>query len=249
MAFFRNVQVRWMPIKGDSFLTIALERPGASGDQGDFEDRIELQNIKGHFPAPDLSAEWRLGGRDWGYVEIAGIVRYIEWDDLLDDQFDLSGDEVGWGLNLSSNIKLGDSTIRWSALYGEGIENYMNDAPADVGIRINSGNPRRPIEGELLPVLGISAFIDLGLGRACQLGDRLLAGRHRQLERAVGRRLQDRPVRDRQHHVLPGQERDDGTGAPVGRARELQGRLHVGRLPHPVLRQVQLQPHVGRKLG
>ena len=30
MAFFRNVQLRYMPIKGDSRVTIALERPGAS---------------------------------------------------------------------------------------------------------------------------------------------------------------------------------------------------------------------------
>ena len=34
MVWFRNVQVRWMPIKGRNSVTIALERPGASGDQG-----------------------------------------------------------------------------------------------------------------------------------------------------------------------------------------------------------------------
>ena len=51
MVFFRNVQVRWMPIKGDSSLTLALERPGASGDQGIYSDRIELQNIKAPLPA------------------------------------------------------------------------------------------------------------------------------------------------------------------------------------------------------
>src|SRR5262245_2966224 len=70
MVFFRNVQLRWMPIQGDTRLTVALERPGASADQGEFEDRIELQNVTGHFPYPDLSAEYRLG-RPWGYVEIA----------------------------------------------------------------------------------------------------------------------------------------------------------------------------------
>ena len=63
MAFFRNVQVRWMPIQGDTRMTIALERPGASADQGDFADRIELQNVRGRFPYPDLSAEYRLGAR------------------------------------------------------------------------------------------------------------------------------------------------------------------------------------------
>ena len=43
MVFFRNVQVRWMPIQGDSRLTIAVERPGASADAGSIADRIELQ--------------------------------------------------------------------------------------------------------------------------------------------------------------------------------------------------------------
>ena len=35
MVFFRNIQVRYMPIQGDTRMTIALERPGASADQGD----------------------------------------------------------------------------------------------------------------------------------------------------------------------------------------------------------------------
>jgi hypothetical protein len=160
MVFFRNVQLRWMPIQGDTRLTIALERPGASGDQGDYDDRIELDGISSHFPLPDLSAEYRLG-RPWGYVELAGILRYIEWEDNLDDGFDLSGDEVGWGLNLTSNIKLDKNVLRLGIVYGEGIQNYMNDAPADIGIEDNFSDPVRPIVGKALPMLGVSAFIDL----------------------------------------------------------------------------------------
>ena len=67
MVFFRNVQFRWMPLKGDSRITLALERPGASADQGRYADRIELQDVRPHFPAPDFSGEARLG-RKWGYV-------------------------------------------------------------------------------------------------------------------------------------------------------------------------------------
>lgn len=160
MVFFRNVQVRWMPIQGDTRLTFALERPGASADQGNYQDRIELDNVRGRFPYPDVSAEFRWG-RDWGYIELAGIARYMEWDDLLDDQFDLSGDDMGWGVNLSSNIKLGNSVLKLQAVYGEGIENYMNDAPADIGIRNNFSNPTRPIVGEALPLLGLVAFLDI----------------------------------------------------------------------------------------
>src|SRR5688572_21671985 len=67
MVFFRNVQFRWMPVKGDSRITFALERPGASADQGRYADRIELQDVRPHFPMPDISGEARLG-RKWGYV-------------------------------------------------------------------------------------------------------------------------------------------------------------------------------------
>lgn len=160
MVFFRNIQVRWMPIKGDTRLTIALERPGASGDQGRFEDRVELDDVKARFPLPDLSAEYRMG-RDWGYVEIAGMLRHIEWDDLGTDQYDLAGSATGWGLNLSSNVKLGKpNTLRLQVVYGEGIQNYMNDATADIGIEVNPGDPVSPIKGVAIPMLGIVAFLD-----------------------------------------------------------------------------------------
>ena len=160
MAFFRNVQVRFMPIQGPTRLTIALERPGASADQGIYSDRIELQDVKPRFPFPDLSAEYRHAFK-FGYIELAGIVRRMEWEDQTPTPFDLSGDATGWGLNLSTNINLGKSTVfRGSFLYGEGVQNYMNDAPVDVGIKNNPGNPTKPVIGVALPVTGISAFID-----------------------------------------------------------------------------------------
>jgi hypothetical protein len=161
MVFFRNVQFRYMPIQGDTRLTFALERPGASADQGNYSDRIELSNVKPRFKLPDLSAEYRMG-RKWGYVELAGILRKIEWEDQNNNPtYDLSGDALGWGLNLSTNLKLGKSTIfRGQYLFGEGVQNYMNDAPADIGIKNNFSNPRKPIEGVPLPVQGLVAFID-----------------------------------------------------------------------------------------
>lgn len=160
MVFFRNVQIRYMPIQGETFATIAIERPGASADQGVYADRVPLDDIQPRFPVPDLSAEYHVG-RDWGYVELAGILRYIKWEDAGTDSLDLAGDAVGWGLNLSSNIKVGSNdTARLSVVYGEGVENYMNDAPADIGIEANPGNATTPIKGVALPVLGIVAFLD-----------------------------------------------------------------------------------------
>ena len=161
MAFFRNVQIRYMPIQGETKLTIALEQPGASADQGDYEDRIELQNVKPRFRLPDLSAEYRFA-RSWGYVELAGILRKIEWVDQNNNpSFDLSDETLGWGLNLSTNLNLTRNTIfRGSFIYGEGVQNYMNDAPADVGVKPNPGDPKKPVLGVALPLTGVSAFVD-----------------------------------------------------------------------------------------
>ena len=162
MAFFRNVQFRYMPIKGDTRLTIALERPGASADGGVVNEILQERNIDAQFPVPDLSAEYR-SGHDWGYIELAGIIRYIKWVDRTDDEedIDLSGDAIGWGLNLSSNIKITKNDIaRLSVLYGAGIQNYMNDAPVDIGVESDTTNPEKPVKGVALPVLGVVAFLE-----------------------------------------------------------------------------------------
>ena len=162
MVFYRNVQVRWMPIKGDTNLTLALERPGASGDGGTFADRVELQNIQGRFPLPDFTGQFTYG-RSWGYVRAAGALRRLSWDETLDDQFDLSDSATGWGVNLSSNINIGAnkrSVIRLQFVVGEGIQNYMNDTPVDVAVELNPGDPVKPIVGKPLFMTGSVAFLD-----------------------------------------------------------------------------------------
>jgi hypothetical protein len=161
MVFFRNVQIRYMPVKKEfTHMTVALERPGASADQGRYQDRVELKGVSPRFPLPDLSAEYRFLGGKWGYVELAGIARRIMWEDQNDDSLDLSGGAVGWGLNLSTNLKFGKEIFRGQVVYGHGIQNYMNDAPVDVGIENNFSNPRTPVKGVALPILGIVAFLD-----------------------------------------------------------------------------------------
>jgi hypothetical protein len=160
LAWFRNVQFRWMPIHDDNTeLFIAAERPGASGDGGRFADRIELQNILGRFPAPDLAAHYKVR-RGWGHVQIAGLLRRIDWDDTLNDAFDLAGHGTGWGVNLTGAYKIENGTFKLSVTYGKGIENYMNDAPVDVGVELQPTNRVTPVEGELLGVFGMSAFYD-----------------------------------------------------------------------------------------
>ncbi len=160
MVFYRNIQLRWTPIEGEKRLLFALEQPGARGDSGEFADRIELQNVKGHFPYPDFTAQYHYG-ESWGHVQLAGIVRYIGWTDTLVDAYNLSGHTIGWGLNLSSVVKLGQTgNLRLEASYGKGIETYMRDAPVDVGAQENPGDPAQPVVGKPLPVFGMVAFYD-----------------------------------------------------------------------------------------
>jgi hypothetical protein len=159
MVFFRNVQLRWMPIQGDTRLTLAIERPGASGDAGLLADRIELQNVVGRNPMPDFSGEYRFAGSR-GYLEVAGIIGMLKWDDLLDDAFDLDGSATRWGINVSSNVKLAErTTLRLQLSHGEGIQNYMNDSPVDVGV-VRAATTTTPIEGAAIPVTGTVIFVD-----------------------------------------------------------------------------------------
>ena len=161
MVFFRNVQFRWQPVhNGNKQVMIALERPGASADLGSVADRDILQGVSFHFPAPDVSARVRYGG-ERTYIQFAGMLRYISWNDNAPTPLtNLSGHTFGWGAHVSSNIGVGaKDTFRWSAIYGHGVENYMNDAPVDIAPTLTT-NPRRPLTGDPLPVLGIVAFYD-----------------------------------------------------------------------------------------
>jgi hypothetical protein len=162
MLFFRNVQVFYNVIDdAKQSLTVAIENPGASGDGGVYSDRIEVQNIKPRFPAPDFTVGYRLN-RSWGHVKGAGILRKISYDDAIkNDPLDLSGSVTGWGLSISSALKAGaNDTLRLQFVGGQGIANYFNDAPIDVAIENNLGNATTPIVGKALPITGLVLYLD-----------------------------------------------------------------------------------------
>ena len=163
MLFVRLPQIFWEPyVNGESNLRVAIEDPGASGDAGLAADRVELQNVKPRFPAPDFTGHYRLGGRKWGYIQFGGALRYLAYDDLLpNDAFDLNGSVWGWGVSISSNVKLGPNNIlRLQLVEGAGVENYFNDAPFDVGTKRQPGNAVTPIVGEALHDQGVVIYLD-----------------------------------------------------------------------------------------
>ncbi|PZX54079.1 DcaP family trimeric outer membrane transporter [Algoriphagus chordae] len=158
---FRNVQVRYMPLQGRNRLTFAIERPGASADEGIYADRQELEGVNFRFPMPDISGEFRMS-RDWGYVEVAGIFRRIVWDDYQDDNVDLSGNTWGWGINLSSNLKVGETgVIKGQVVGGKAYQSYLDDASAEIGVVNNPDGPSsQPVKGVAMPQIGLVLYYD-----------------------------------------------------------------------------------------
>jgi len=153
MVFFRNVQVRWMPLQGKNEVYVALERPGASGDPGVLVGDPGLAGVTARFPLPDLSGHYKMN-REWGHVQIAGIARKMNWDDTDAVAPNFSGSATGWGVNLSSNLKFNKDILKLQVVVGEGISNYMNDATVDVGAITG------PDVAEALPLVGVVAFYD-----------------------------------------------------------------------------------------
>jgi hypothetical protein len=162
MVLYRNIQLRYTAINNPHhLLQVALERPGASADEGIYASRIELSQVNPEFSYPDISTAYKFGFSS-GYLRIAGIFRHIAWKDQLDDNYELSGSANGWGINFSTKISINKQNwLMGQVIYGKGIESCMNDAPYDIGIRvIGDSLSNRPIEGYALPVFGYFAGLE-----------------------------------------------------------------------------------------
>ena len=166
MILFRNVQVRYMPVMGNTHnVAISFEKPGASGDAGRYDEfAASRDGLNTRFPLPDLAAHYRYDD-DWGHAQIAGILRRIEWDDNTGDTLDSSGGDTGWGFNFTTTFGLGPGTVKGGLVWGEGIENYLNDSGPDV---IALPNPIDPDDPDLppgglatIPVIAASLFYDV----------------------------------------------------------------------------------------
>lgn len=166
VPFLRNVQIRYTPIRNENHnFSIAIERPGATADQGEygagFVYESILEDVKPRFSVPDFTAEYRYSN-SWGYLELAGILRSIKWEDNNTDQYNLSGSALGWGLSLSTRLKLGKNVNYHGAITaGAGIQNYMNDADADIGIKRQYDNINAPIKGIAIPMIGVVSYFDI----------------------------------------------------------------------------------------
>lgn len=163
-VFYLNIQLRYAAIeKQNEKLIMALERPGGTADGGDYTNSIELKNVKPQFRFPNLTAQYRRGG-NWGYVQVAGILKSMRWKDVDTASYDLSGNATGWGFNLGTVINVSDQLkLKLQGVFGEGIQNYIADVTPDVGLKSQPGNTVQPAQGTALPVWAFFSFAEIKL--------------------------------------------------------------------------------------
>ena len=105
----------------------------------------------------------------------------------------------------------------------------MNDAPIDIGIRNNFGDPKKPVVGEAIPLLGVVAFYEHAWSKKFNTA---IGYSYFGMDNPDGQargRLRLRPLRPREPPLHAGPGGDGGGGAPVGPAEELHRRLQQRR--------------------
>jgi hypothetical protein len=99
-------------------------------------------------PYPDLAAQARWSP-DWGHLQVAGVVRYLQFDpnDAPRES------ELGYGLNFTGSIKtwkLDDKhfdSILFQIAGGNGIARYINDT-GGLGLDAAIGSPGDDLDGQ-----------------------------------------------------------------------------------------------------
>jgi hypothetical protein len=170
MVFVRNPQARYTYRSGPHVFAVALEKPNNDIDPGGIRtlEPILGFSFQADEEAPDLAAHYRYNG-GWGHVQIAGLLRSLGYEAIGTDDNEPKGTETGWGINLTSNIKVWEKdVIHLGVVYGEGIASYMNDGGVDMGPNvlpvvtppIAGQPPVLSLEAEAAPLLGLTAYFD-----------------------------------------------------------------------------------------
>lgn len=154
MVFNRNPQLRYT-FRGEAGdFAVALEKPNGSFNTGVFGDiSPELDSAaRAKTEIPDLTAHWR-SERDWGHVQIAGVLRRLEFELVPNTDDDALFEDTGWGINLTGVANITDlDRLKLGVVYGEGIGSFMNDG----GVNLAPQN----FEEEAVPLLGLTAYYD-----------------------------------------------------------------------------------------
>ena len=170
MAFVRTPQIRYTYRTGPHKFAAALEKPGNDIDPGGLRtlEPILGFGFQDDNEAPDLTAQYRYEG-GWGHVQLAGILRSLGYEAVATPGNEPKGTETGWGLDLTSNIKvMQKDVLHLGLVYGEGIATYMNDGGVDMGPNvlpvvappIAGQPPVLALEAEAAPLTGMLIYYD-----------------------------------------------------------------------------------------
>ena len=157
MVYLRNPQLRFTPIRRDDGLKVAfsLEAPNSAIDTGKVAvaDPALGASIAGRSRYPDLAASVRID-RERGHFQAAAILRSVGFETRGAPNSEPSGDETGYGLNLSGHWNTaGKNRVVGQIVYGRGIASYMNDGGADLA-------PDAAFQAEAVKSVGWFAYYD-----------------------------------------------------------------------------------------
>ena len=156
MVFVRNPQLRVTPFNREGVkLAFSLEAPNAAIDTGKVSeiDPALGASITARNKFPDLVGSVRLD-RDWGHLQGAGILRKIGFQTVGTLNNQPSGEENGYGLNLSGQLNtFGKDRVVGQIVFGKGIASYMNDGGSDIA-------PGAGLQAEAVKSLGWFTYYD-----------------------------------------------------------------------------------------
>jgi hypothetical protein len=148
--FFNNIQARWTPYRKDGMkFAVALEAPGTAVDN----TAVGFANVSAHDALPDLTVQLRVD-RDWGHVQVAGILRSLGYETIGTANGNPSGRQTGYGIDLSGSYNtFGKDKINAQVAWGQGIAAYSNDCCVDLATDA-AGN------AEAVPLLDWMVYYD-----------------------------------------------------------------------------------------
>lgn len=169
MVLLRNIQVSYKLVDSQkSEVMVGLENPSATSDLGpfrqDFAFSEKLADIVFTNKLPAFTFHYRRNFEK-GHLQAGWVTKYISWFDKGSTaQMDFSGDAWGYGTNISGSVNL-SSQIRLlgSFVTGKGIQNFLNDGTADVGVRANPANLVTPLNGAPIPFYSMMAASEIKL--------------------------------------------------------------------------------------
>ena len=175
MALLPAVTLRYFnQFSENNMIELALEMPGAALDLGDirnlnpvFDPILEKHDFKTKEVLPDFIVRYTNTG-NYGYVKVMGLLRNMEYEypSLIQGEYTQKS-LFGWGLNVSTALKMFGGKLGLQGVMGNGYAGYNNDGGVDIA-PVEVDDPTTPGIIEYKATVpfqyGFTAFYDYNIG-------------------------------------------------------------------------------------